>query len=514
MSATLQKRMLGGSAVGLAAYAANMAQAFLTLPLLLTAWDNATYGIWMTILSTQTLFTCLDQGHQAFLGSEFNMLVVADRHRLQEVLASALQFTLWLGCIEILTVSLLAAGGWLAPLTGVGTGDAARYHVDVCLAVLVADGIISGSAAGIVARLYTSFGQFVRGSIWGLVLRMVLFAVTVTTALLGGSLLAVCVTTSAFHVLLMVIIMVDLRKRTDEVYPWWKGGSLRKGIKNFVTSFTLTGSNLLEQFSYNGLVLIVARQLGPAVVPVFTTLRTIANAAQQGGAILLQPLQPDLARYHVKREPAKIIACFDSYWFLLLAGTVVIMMVVPYVETLHRFWTRGRLPFDWSLFACIGWAVLARVIQTPVQWYFSSVNALRPQVLIAALRAGLTLGAAAWLIPHWGLIGAGFALVIAEVFASLIVTFVLARGSLARLGGHLPFHHLVFAFAPAGIAGVAFAAIVWLGTPRSSWPAWIAVLVLVPFAIRAWSNLPVEVKRRVGDLAASHVPYWRQPPTS
>lgn len=47
----------------------------------------------------------------------------------------------------------------------------------------------------------------------------------------------------------------------------------------------------------------------------------------------------------------------------------------------------------------------------------------------------------------------------------------------------------------------------------SAWPAWDAFLALVPSTVSAWKNLPVEVKQRVDDLAASHAPRWRQPPT-
>jgi O-antigen/teichoic acid export membrane protein len=434
---TVQSRLFSGGAIGLVSQFLNIAQAIITVPLILRYWDQETYGIWTALLATQALFSCLDQGHQAYLGAAFNLESNEQRGALRITLGSAVRFTVFFGLLEILIIALVGIFGGLASISGIQHEIAGRHFVNLSLLVLIINNVVTGSLGGILVRLYTTYGRFVRGSLWGIALRLVQFFGMIGTVALGGGVFAVCVTTTIIQVALFVAILIDLRRLFPEIYPWWNSGSFKIGMKNFFRSTSLSGSFLLEQASFNGLALLISHSLGSTILPLFTTLRSISSLVYQGGGIVLQPLLPDLARYHVNKEPAKIMACIETYWVVAILGLALALAFTPWAEMGYTIWTRNRLPFQWMLFISLFWSSAARIFQTPLISYFAATNAIREQVLISLARTTVVILGALVLLPRFGVVGAGLALVAADAFAGLPLALLLLRSTLRQSGRKL-----------------------------------------------------------------------------
>src|SRR5258708_22595231 len=134
---TVQSRLFSGGAIGLVSQFLNIAQAIITVPLILKYWDQETYGIWTALLATQALFSCLDQGHQVYLGAAFNLASNEQDGALRITLGSAVRFTVFFGLLEILIIALVGTFGGLAPISGIKHEVAGRHFVNFSLLVLI-----------------------------------------------------------------------------------------------------------------------------------------------------------------------------------------------------------------------------------------------------------------------------------------------------------------------------------------------------------------------------------------
>ena len=101
---------------------------------------------------------------------------------------------------------------------------------------------------------------------------------------------------------------ICIAKRLPEFYPWWRGGKLRTAVSDLGKSSLLTASALIQQGATNGLVILVSSVSGPAAVPVFTTVRTLANLWTNVTNVLTAPLLPDVVRYHATADGQKLAA--------------------------------------------------------------------------------------------------------------------------------------------------------------------------------------------------------------
>ena len=497
---TVQSRLFSGGAIALISQMLNIGQSVFMVPLILRFWDQETYGIWTALIATQALFSCLDQGHQAYLGAAFNLQAPQSAAVLRETLGSAVKFTLIFGAIEVLVVALLGSCGALAPLSGITHNVAGLYLVNLSLLVLIINNVITGSLGGILVRLYTTYSRFVRASWWGIALRLLLFLGTVGTIALGGGIFAVCAVTTVIHILVSTAILIDLRKLFPQLYPWWDCGNLRIGAKNFFHSTSLTVSFFLEQASFNGVTLLVTDRLGPAIVPLFTTMRSIASLVYQGGGLVLQPLLPDLARYHVNKEPGKITAYIQAYWFAAAIGVALALALAPWAEAAYLTWTRHKFVFSWTLFICLFWSAASRIFQTPLVFYFAATNALREQFIISLGRTLVVVIGAMLLLPSFGITGAGLALVCADVFVGLPLTLFMmdrdSRGSAVKLEAGPIFYGV----APTVVVGVV-AVLTWNETGAAlRWIVCGGCLALLALATGLWRSLPRDVHQRALSL--------------
>ena len=293
-----------------------------------------------------------------------------------------------------------------------------------------------------------------------------------------------------------VLMFVDIRRLYPEFFPWWKGGNFRFGLGNFARSCVLTFVSVLDFFSLQGVVLLVTGSLGAAAVPLFTTLRTLSNTAMQGTGFLLNPIQPDLVRYHVQREGEKIAAVFSFFW--LTTGALInggMIAGLFFVEPVYTLWTRGKLVFDRSLFGWLAAAVVVRTLAAPMQTYLTGINHLRALIVSSLVRATLTVGGVLMFSHTFGLAGVGAALFAAELFGSLLMPWWFTGHSVAGLGSRFG----------GGAAGLAVLSTITAGATLAAfavnakfWP-WLATGALVVVGVVAviqWRLLPSDVRNR------------------
>jgi O-antigen/teichoic acid export membrane protein len=86
-------------------------------------------------------------------------------------------------------------------------------------------------------------------------------------------------------------------------------------------------------------------------------------------------------------------------------------------------WTRGKIPFDPALFAVLSLGVLVYAAAQPALAVVVGNNMLKPQLALSALAAVLVIGGIAGLVPTVGILGAGIALLAAEIAVGAVYLF-------------------------------------------------------------------------------------------
>lgn len=278
--------------------------------------------------------------------------------------------------------------------------------------------------------------------------------------------------------------MRDVRAEDEHFKVDW-----RLGLSNLVRSQVLSGVNAVALLRQQGVRLILGPMSGADSVAAFSTLRTGANLALRGLSTITSPLMPELMRFLNQRDQPRSEAAFATVWIMLvglMAPAVVVLQA--FAGPLFEIWTRGKIPFDPALFAVLSLGVLVYALAQPPMAVVSGNNLLRPQIVISMLAAAITVGGMFLLVPRIGILGAGVALLAAELastFAVRIVTRVWLRDN----GMTWPGKQYGIASASVWIAAfgmgsiVAFPAAKWILLPVCigllSWNLW-----------RYWQALP------------------------
>lgn len=496
---SIERRALGGTVVGLAAFVANAVQTFLLVPVLLGAWGAERYGAWLALQAMTTLVATLDLGHQGYVGNELAKLYFGDRDGLRTTLASAIWTAAAIGAMEMLVVLGLGASGLMPRAFGLSPGVVASEGLYPALVLSTATWVVSGSIGGVLVRLMLPAGNYVRFTSWGILSRFLQTTAIAVSALAGLGILGTIAVNQVVILTYCAALFWDLRKQFGWLWPMHRRPSPSVGARNFGRSLVLTGTSTLAQLQQNGLNLIVTSTLGAAALPALSTARTVASTFLQASNILAAPLAPEMVRFHVNREYAKLIATLAANW--LLGGALVqlgILAALPVLSPLYMLWTRHAFAFDRTLFALIAFAITLRTLGSPLVTYLVSVNDLRALSAINVTQAGVVLAIAALGTRSLGLRAAGIAILGGEAVGSMALPIAFVLKHFPREWRKRLLRHAVVAAAPALVTGAALQFYAH-GAPLLRVIVLSVVLVL-PLAWAQWRELPVEVRHRLRSL--------------
>ncbi|GGF17776.1 hypothetical protein GCM10011383_31510 [Hymenobacter cavernae] len=470
------------------------------VPLYLSHWNVVTYGIWLAILSLTNLLITLDFGHQEFLAYEFLRIGRDNRPELSRFLWSGATVGLLISLGQILLVVVVLTVGVLPYLLGqsehAGMLDPELIRAAGIILVLQSiSWLICNSISGLFFRVLAPFGYFPRMAWWNLFNTVVSSIAPVVAVLMGYGLLTAGVVMTLAALITSVPMYWDLlRLLRKEGIPFSKP-SFKLGYKNFLRSVAISGKGLLENARQQGARLVLAPLSGAAGLAAFSTMRTGANVALQGLNTVINPLMPELMRFLHQRDQERSEAAFGTLWFVLVALMAPAMVVLQAViEPLYTLWTRGRVTFNPLLFATLSLSVLVYAVAQPAIAVVKGNNLLKAQLALSAVAAVVVVGGIAALVPFLGILGAGIALLAAEV-AAMIGYRVVAQRWLQGNGLLWPKHHFAIALASVWIATAGMGAMIVL--PQLKWLVMLGSLVLLLGNLwRYWQVLP--------DLATQH----------
>ncbi len=416
------KRVISGSLASWVKIGITMLSQMALVPLYLSNWSIKVYAVWLAIQALVGVLATLDIGHQQFVGFEFFSFSSDDKEGLSKLLCSATLVGIILGVVQIILIVILWFSGALPNLLG-SKNLADNLLIHDAGIVLLLQGIswlICGSVGGLLVRALAPFGYAPRMAWWGVFSSIAASAAPAFAVVLGANLLltgfvAAC-TTIATNIPLYIDMFKLFQKEKIGYYP----PSLKEGLKNFVKSLAISARGLLENARQQGSRLILNPLAGPTGLVAYTTMRTGANIALQGLGTITNPLLPELMRFLHKRDQERSETAFATVWIVvvaLLAPGVVVLQVI--IEPIFVIWTRGKIHFDPLLFGIFSQSVLVFAVAQPAMAIMEGKNLLKPQLTLSALSAIIVVGGIYILVPILGIRGAGIALLVAEITATI-----------------------------------------------------------------------------------------------
>jgi O-antigen/teichoic acid export membrane protein len=425
MKRMLVERRIATTSAAMAVSAAVMALLQIaSVPFLLTLWGSAVYGVWLTVMAGHMLLRTIDGGFANFVGNEVNQLYHTSQEDMQAALASGLAVSLVLGGVQLAACVLLVVLGQQEWLLGPGRQSS---DAGAALVVLGLGWWLSGSVFAIVHRLLIPAGMMYQSTWLALAYQVAQTVVVVIAAWAGASILQAAIAFSAAQVLIYFLSGLYLREKLPALYPWWRGASFRRGLRDLARSSVLTANGMAQQSVVSGVVLLVGGALGTTAVTVLSTTRTLANLWATLGSVVTQPLMPEIIRYHAMREYDKLRHALNAHSVVVAALTAAsALAIVPFVAAIYAFWTRGTLGFDLVFFLLLVSAVAVANLFSGLNFYIVGTNHLRSLALLSLGKAAVGIVSALILMEAWGLRGAAAGLLVGEILIGAL-TATLAR---------------------------------------------------------------------------------------
>ncbi len=482
----------------------SVALQLISVPVCLKYWGKDMYGMWLAVFAAFTMMKTVNVGFTTFVGNKLNLLYHEDHKALQRTLASSASGILVLGSIQLLVTLFVVGADQMTWLLGVSNTIASEHRASMALFILIVTWVLTGSYLGIVHRLLIPAGLMYQAAWWSMGFQVSQFSIIMLAAVMDFDLLKTSLLFAFVQATIYLASAVYIRWRLPAFYPWWIGGTVGIGLKDLARSTFLTVSSIIQQGANSGIVILVAAISGPAVVPVFTTVRTVANLWTNVTNVLTTPLLPDVIRYHAKQEGDKLIAISEAHWWLL--GSVVnlgILVSYPLIGSLFSYWTSHTIVLDKTLLSLLLGGVALMSAGAIMNMYLNGINNMKAILGTTLVRSFFSLVLGGILLNYLGLAGLGLGIFIGELIALVVMAYFFFIPALSGFGARLNW----ISFAPL-IAGTMSVLIFLiseaLGGSASSFSYPLSVLGVMLASWWGWSRQDTSTQKRF--LAVVH--HW------
>ncbi|MEN3146449.1 hypothetical protein ABCW43_03995 [Neorhizobium sp. IRAMC:178] len=492
-------RLISGSIANGAFIAGNILIQAISVPVMLGWWSAQQFGLWILLQTLHSLSVVFDLGHQNYLGYEFQRL--ATRDAVRRDFASSIPVALLLGSTLLCFWTTVPTFG----LTGAVFGDFVPVElVDELTASMIVYALtwlVTSSVGGILGRALVPFGYYARMAWWRFALLVVVNLAMLAAVLSGGDVLDAVVLSSVANVAVNIAIHLDCFRlwRREEI--GFAVPDLRRGWSNLARSLIVSLRELLAIGNQQGIRLLIAPLAGVGLLGAFTATRTLSNLATQGINALAGPVESELLRYLREGEAGAAEAVVTLSWvFVLVIISPACLLLQWVTPSLFLWWTRGNFHLDPLLFGSLCTCIIVYGFAQPLVSIVRGTNILLPQVVASGMSLLITVIGCYLTLSPWGLPGAGFSLLAAEI-ASFLIYAAAAGVVLRKLRLRIPIH--AFRVSVCGglsaIAGL-FAMAVW---PQSAgWASIPAVMGSLLAAWMAYRSLPANMRAAL----SSHFP--------
>jgi O-antigen/teichoic acid export membrane protein len=499
MAGSLINRLLKSGSVQGLHLVLTIGQNILLVPIWLNYWGVEEYGRYIACFSLFTLLMSLDNGFGNFFTNEYNIRFHKGRDNIEKMLSSSLRVVFLSNLIQIFIIFLI----WMFQSVFV-----IQFFEDTVLlgvSILCFYRVLLGGSKGLLVRTLYPLGFFHRSSMIGLgeaFLDLLVLFVSVQCGV--GFLKAIIFTALAKSVYALFSFYLISRWTGILLFKLKREGDLKTGLRYYKKSMPLMLNSFMDKGSNDGLNTIVGMTLGTSSLPIFTTVKTMASMVNRLINLLIEPLTPELGRFHSLDEKGKILDIFRLSWLAtsVLVGIPVILFSLFSAE-IYSYWLGGKLEFQPVLYVALMSATLMYSYGRPFIAYMTSINYMKGLSTISLLRGSGTMGLGVVFIYLWGMDGLGWSGVLTEILVSVFLPFVLV--SKIWLPSH-PF--LVWREMWTNLLNLLLIVAALILAVLSDFRHG-ALLIITPLIALAWHQkgyLSVELRKRMADKLINFIP--------
>ena len=415
MAGELQRSPLArGIGSNLYAQAAQILIQLTMVPILVTHWGVARYGVWLLLSTIPSYLSMADLGFASAAANDMTASVaVGDHQSARSIFINVRAFVLSVSVILVVLsglVCLSLPGGWIE-----GLRMAAPEHIRLCIFLLAAYGVLSlqnsVSLAGYRAIRAYGLSGYVYVS-----LLLAEAGVALAVVGLGGGVLAAAVAYVTVRAFGSVLLIVVLKIRAPWLVTLAIGRPSASAIAPLIRpAFAVMALPAAQALFLQGTVIMVGAAAGSAAVPLFTSVRTLSRVAVQFATIINHAIMPEFtvaaARGDLRRKSGLTTASIYTSLCVLVPMWFIIVFFGP---DLVHIWTRGALRPPRSLMIYMACMMLINGIWHPISNLILAINKHEKYsyfYLFCALGSTLLTYP---LVHYNGIAGAGLALVLLD----------------------------------------------------------------------------------------------------
>ena len=372
-------------------------------PAFLHYYGVTLYGEWIVLSGTLSYLSTLNFGITTYASNELTMLCkrgdIEQYRKLQGSTLALLMFMMGIGVVVVTSVFFLPVGK-LLHLTAMTPEDVAVTAFFLGLQMLL--NIIAGYYSG----LFMVVEQSHRGLSWAVARA---FAVTIvcfvmTTFRFRFEFLAIGQFIAALIITLVSI--VDLKHRLGDLPLGFQGANWHTARGTLKPSGMFAMIFAQQVLMYQVPINILQWLLGPSVVVLFNTSRTVLSAARQVLAQITNAIAPEITFSYANRDMKKMLYIFHQSERIVFAGIPIANLgAFLFAPIIVRFWLHRPELFDLNTYALMALISAAISMRDHKQFFQFSTNMHKRLSIIVFAGNLIMIGLSIPLIRVFGLYG-------------------------------------------------------------------------------------------------------------
>lgn len=389
------------------------------VPIFATQWGLERYGIWLLLFTIPAYLAQGDFGFGTAAGNDMIMKVArGDRQGALVTYQSARAAIL---CASLAIAVLSATAMMVAPAAWFGGGGIVppgEIRLTLLLMILYGIACLQG---GLVQAGFRCVGKYSIGVMLSAATALGEGVLAAAIVLLGGTLWEVALCYLVARVVFLALQALIMFRQVpflnlgfanvsmDEIRRLWP---LAAGV--MVLPLTLA-------IFLQGTVLVVGLAASPAMVAVFTPVRTLVRSGVQMTTLLNHALMPEMARAAAQGErsvPVMVLLTVAGSLLVVVPGAIVLLIAG---QDIVRIWTHGMIYPPYPFLASMVGVMVVNGIWHPLSNLLLATNRQRSYSYVYLVAALACVGASYVLTCWLGILGAGLASLTLDLFMAQFV---------------------------------------------------------------------------------------------
>ena len=277
-NANIENRVIKTTAVSFLSTGLSIIIQLISVPICLRYWGKTMYGTWLAISAAFTMLRTIDGGYTSYIGNELNILYHKDQDYMKKIMASGVWGVAAIGLFQLLIVLFLYYFQSMGVLIGntAGTTLTAK-NAGLSLLIMIVTWTFVCSYTGILHRFLIPVGMLYQLLWWMLFLQLAQSFALILAAYMQVNVIMAAIFFAVSQAIVYLSSAIYIRCKLPKIYPWLKNTDMKIGLKEIFNSIPMTINGFVQQIGNSGLVVLISAILGAAMVPIYSTMRTLSN---------------------------------------------------------------------------------------------------------------------------------------------------------------------------------------------------------------------------------------------